>query len=408
MYFALKDAEAVLACAIWKSRAGVVERPLLKEGERVVCHGALDVYKPRGSYSLIVSRIERRGLGELLARLEELKRELAAAGWFARSRVLPRLPRVVGVVTSRDGAALQDFLRSRSLRWPLYPVRLAHSPVQGAEAAACLAQAIRRLDASGVDVIVVTRGGGSLEDLWCFNEREVAEAIFGASVPVVSGVGHEIDVTLADHVADHRAHTPTDAAQMVIPERRALLAELERAESWLAGAVDGVLARREERLAALARSRVLLSPSGFLDGRRAAAEALGRRLALSAAGVLASAEARLAESRHRLARQSPRLRVERACHALAAFVPRLARGLDRRLSRRAERLELAARSLEATSPFAVLRRGYSITRRVGDGRAVRAADELAAGEAIETRLASGSVRSVVSEDGAGARNEEPE
>ena len=181
VYFDLKDDGALIRCAIWRSRAKAALRSRLETGMRVVCHGELDLYKPRGSFSLIVDRVEQKGIGALLAQLEELKAELAAQGYFERTRPLPALPRVVGVVTSRDGAAFQDFLRTRSLRWPLYPVRLAHTPVQGRAAAPAIADAIRALDHSGVDVIAVIRGGGSLEDLWGFNERPVAEASAAAS-----------------------------------------------------------------------------------------------------------------------------------------------------------------------------------------------------------------------------------
>ena len=229
VYFKLKEEGAVLSCAVWRSQVRRAFAAEPKEGQQVVAHGRLDVYAPRGTYSLIVEKVEQRGIGALLAELEALKKELHQRGWFARERPLPLLPERVGIVTSRDGAALRDFLRTRSLRWPLYPVRLCHAPVQGPGAARAIAQAIQRLDASGVDLIVVARGGGSLEDLWAFNELPVAEAIWNCSVPVVSGVGHETDFTLADLVADHRAHTPTDAGQTVIPERAALVERAVRA-----------------------------------------------------------------------------------------------------------------------------------------------------------------------------------
>jgi len=237
LYFTLKDADAVLSCSIWRSRIARALPFELEEGMHVVAHGTLDVYAPRGTYSLQIDRLEPRGLGALLVRLEALKVELKERGWFGRERPVPAWPRPIGIVTSRDSAAFQDFLRTRSLRWPGYPVRLAHTRVQGPGAAEEIADAIARLDATGVDVIVLARGGGSLEDLWSFNELAVAEAIWNASVPVVTGVGHETDVTLADHVADLRAHTPTDAAQQVIPDRTELEDQLERLGGYLAQGV---------------------------------------------------------------------------------------------------------------------------------------------------------------------------
>jgi exodeoxyribonuclease VII large subunit len=267
VYFDLKDAGARLSCVVWASHVARVGRFQPKEGDRVVASGKLDLYAPRGSYSLVVDRLEPGGVGERLARLEAVKAELRARGWFDRSRPLPSLPRIIGLVTSRDGAALRDFLRTRSLRWPGYPLRLVHTPVQGPGAAAAIAAAIGRLAASGVDLIVVVRGGGSLEDLWAFNEEPVARALFECPVPVVTGIGHETDVTLADLVADHRAHTPTDAAQTVIPDRAQWLQGLERLGQHLLQAMSAALERRAEALERLRSGRALRSADWILGDR---------------------------------------------------------------------------------------------------------------------------------------------
>ena len=397
VYFTLKDAGAVLDCKVWRSAVARALRGPLAEGARVVAHGALDVYAPRGTYSLIVDRVERRGIGELLARLEELKVELRARGWFDRARALPRLPRCVGLVTSRDADALQDILRTRSLRWPLYPLRLCHARVQGAGAAREIAQAIARLDASGVDVIILARGGGSLEDLWCFNELAVAEAIWAARVPVVTGVGHQTDVTLADLVADHRAHTPTDAAQTVIPDRAALLGALERTGGYLIEALHRQLAARAERLERLAAARVLRGADGLLAERQAALARCARRLALAGERRGERAHERLAALGARLARHGPLARLERLEARLAGAGERLARAPQQALAGRAETLAVLGRSLEAVSPFAVLRRGYSITRVLGGEAALRDARAVAPGERLETLLAAGRVVSEVRE-----------
>jgi len=397
VYFTLKDAGAVLDCKIWRSAVGRALRGRLEEGARVVAHGALDVYAPRGTYSLIVERVERRGIGELLARLEELKAELRSRGWFDRARALPRLPRCVGLVTSRDADAFQDILRTRSLRWPLYPLRLCHARVQGAGAAREIAEAIARLDASGVDVIVLARGGGSLEDLWCFNELAVAEAIWAARVPVVTGVGHQTDVTLADLVADHRAHTPTDAAQTVIPDRAALFGALERAGAYLIEALHRQLAARAERLERLAGRRVLRGADGLLAERAAALARSARRLALAGARRGEQADGRLAALAARLARHGPEARLERLETRLAGVAERLARAPQRALAGRTETLAMLERSLEAVSPFAVLRRGYSITRLLGSDGALRDARAVAPGARLETLLLAGRVVSEVRE-----------
>jgi exodeoxyribonuclease VII large subunit len=365
LYFDLKDLDAKVSCAIWRSTLPTALRFDLKEGDKVVAHGRLDVYAPRGTYSLIVQRLEARGIGELLAQLEALKAELKTRGWFERRRALPTLPRVIGLVTSRDTAALQDFLRTRSLRWPLYPLRFAHTPVQGAGAAPEIAAAIRRLDASGVDVIVLARGGGSLEDLWCFNELPVAEAIWNASVPVVTGVGHETDTTLADLVADHRAHTPTDAAQTVIPERRALQDELERLAGYLGTAVEGVLEARATRL-----------------------EHATRALRFSGSALLERPATRLAALAARVERHNPRARLESLAARLARAGVRLRAAAEAPLARAEKRAERAAATLEATSPYRVLERGYSITRRA-DGTLVRRASDARPGETLESVLHEG-------------------
>ncbi len=373
VYFDLRDVDAKLACTIWRSSVKAAARFELEEGMQVVAHGRLDVYAPRGTYSLNVQRLEQSGIGALLVKFEQQKLELKERGWFDRARPLPSCPKVIGVVTSRDGAAFRDFLRTRSLRWPLYPVRLAHTPVQGPGAALEIAEAVRRLDHSGVDVIVLCRGGGSLEDLWAFNELPVATAIWDASVPVVSGVGHEVDTTLADLVADRRAHTPTDAAQTVIPDRGALTGELERLAAWLAQAMDGALCRRAERLARAASARVLRE----------------------ARWITAERERDLRELTRRLQARSPGRQLESRAARLQRAVTVLPGLLERRLEDRGRKLELASAQLEAFSPLKILGRGYSITTRSGASSPIRAATTLQPGDELSTRLHEGTVISKV-------------
>lgn len=408
LYFNLKDRrkgiESVLGCAIWRSQVQRATREPLREGTQVIAHGRLDVYAPRGSYSLIVDRVEPKGLGALLEELERTKRELRQKGWFDRARPLPRLPRRVGVVTSRDGAAFQDFLRTRSLRWPGYPLRLVHTPVQGPGAAPEIARALRDLDASGVDVIVVCRGGGSLEDLWCFNERVVAEAIHEASVPVVSGVGHETDTTLADLVADHRAHTPTDAAQTVLPEKRALEEEVERRFNYLLVAMDGALGDRVERLERARRARVLRDPEWILGDRERALRRAQGRLDLSLRRELERGSQTLRHAARSLRALAPARLFERRAARLQAAKLRLVRPAEDALAARERRVELLERGLEAFSPYAVLRRGYSITRVVGEGAPLTSIDGLGQGTRVETLLAEGRLESEV----VSARASEPE
>lgn len=417
VFFTLKDERAALDAKIWKaqvSRALGVLR--LEDGAKVVCHGLLDVYAPYGKHSLIVDRVEARGLGAMLADLERLKGALRSEGLFDRKRPLPRRPRMIGVVTSRDADAWRDFLRTRLLRWPDYPVRLCHSRVQGKMAAREIAGAIGALDRSGVDVIVVCRGGGAIEDLWCFNEEVVARAAFGASVPVVSGVGHEADTTLIDFVSDHRAHTPTDAAQTVIPDLGALHESLDRAGAYLDDSMGRALAARIDRLERAAVRRVLSHPEALLEPRAARLEHVGRALSASVESSLQRSSAAVERLALRLEQQSPVSRLgrveerlsaaglrmtaaavrlgERAKDTVERTGERLGVGVQEVLQRVERRLEPAARTLEAVSPLAVLDRGYSITRRA-NGSVVTDASQLAEGETLTTITRRGEIDSTV-------------
>ena len=304
------------------------------------------------------------------------------------------MPNCVGVVTSRDAAALRDFLRTRTLRWAGYPVRLCHTPVQGPAAAKQIARAIDTLSTSGVDVVVVTRGGGSLEDLWCFNERVVAEAIWRSPVPVVVGVGHESDTTLADFVGDRRAHTPTDAAQIVFPDRAALTERIERVAGYLDRAVDDHLERRARSLNACATSRVLSNPSWILGDRERSLSALLRRSNLATEGYLQRAASRVSNLEARIDRASPVTRLTIDSQRLLSLGRRLTRQAGLLPEKTERRMQFLARSLDAVSPLRVLGRGYSITTTKG-GKALRDTAQVAMGDSIETRLAVGQVVSKV-------------
>ncbi len=397
VYFDLKDLDSKVSCVIWRSQTATALRAPLREGDKVVLHGKLEVYGPRGTYNIVVNRVEAAGIGTLLAQLEKLKAELRARGWLDRKREIPALLKLVAVVTSRDGAALQDFLRTRTLRWPLYPVVLAHTPVQGVGAAANIAAAIARAGASGADVVVVTRGGGSLEDLWAFNELAVAEAIWNCPVPVVSGVGHETDTTLCDLVADLRAHTPTDAATQVIPDRRELEDALERGESHLIEAISSVLEARAERLERAAQSRVLRDAGWILEDRRERVARLGLQLANAVRALGERGVGRLAELRRRLERRSPAQQLAQRSARVGVAEARLVAASARAREGAAARLQNLAGRLEALSPLAVLARGYSITFVEGREGALRSTEGISRGATLRTRMADGEVRSTVSE-----------
>jgi exodeoxyribonuclease VII large subunit len=334
-------------------------------------------------------------MGELLANLERLKQELQQRGWFDRARALPVRPRSIGLVTSRDADALRDFLRTRTLRWPGYPVRFVHTRVQGPGAATEIAKAIRRLDDGQVDVICVVRGGGSLEDLWAFNELPVAEAVWNCSVPVVSGVGHESDTTLIDWVSDHRAHTPTNAGETVIPDRRVLIDRLERAGAYMEAAIQRHLGQREVALQRLAARPSLASADGFLRGPLQGLEQLSsrmRRAAIAQGQEFAQRLERLATS---LERSSPVARLSALEARLSAQAPRLNRAMHAALTQREAKWREFERWLEAISPLAVLERGYSIVQT--SGGVVRDGSQLAKGQPVELTFARGKAAARIEE-----------
>lgn len=380
-YFTLKDANAVLSCAMFRGDNLKVRKPP-RDGDRVLVRGGVDVYPPRGTYSLIVRRMEPVGAGELQRKLEELRARLLEEGLFdpARKRPIPRYPEAIGVATSQTGAALQDILRVVWARYPGMPIYLAPCKVQGEGAAADVAKAIALLNAHGKSsVLLVGRGGGSVEDLWAFNEEPVVRAVVGSRIPVVSAVGHEVDVSLCDLAADARAATPSHAAELVTPVRDELLAWVDEQAERLE------LAMR--RRTAVARDRVarvrLQHPRQKLERARLRCDELEDRLGIAVQRRVGLARERL----NRVRLVEPRIQLLRA--RVTELQRRLQPGTQRVLAMRRERLRSAVRGLDALSPLAVLDRGYAIVRK-GD-HVVRQAAELSAGDLVNLRLGEGTV-----------------
>ncbi|MGQ9905132.1 MAG: exodeoxyribonuclease VII large subunit, partial [Anaerolineae bacterium] len=347
VYFTLKDAGAQIRCVMWRS-AVLRLRRLPVNGDAVVARGHISVYERDGQYQLYVDSLAASGLGDLYQEFERLKAKLEAEGLFdaARKRPLPAFPSVLGVVTSPTGAAFQDILNVLRRRFPLIEVVLAPTLVQGDEAPPQIARAIELLNdpALRCDVILVARGGGSLEELWAFNDERVVRAIAGSRVPVVSGVGHEVDFTLADFAADVRAPTPSAAAEIITPD----IVELRQSVDALSAALDETMQNR-------------------IDAARADLETLRRALRmLSPLGQLTRWRERVAELR---------LRFD------AALAGRL--GLWR------AQLDGLRGRLEAVSPQATLARGYAIVQRDRDGAVVRSVNDVAAGDALTVRVADG-------------------
>ncbi len=400
-YFALKDAATMLRAKMWRSSVDRL-RFTLENGMAVVVRANVEIYAPRGDLSLIVDRVMPKGIGEAAIALEQIRKKLLAEGLFAaeRKRPLPFLPRRIGLVTSREAAAARDFLRHLHERLPVR-VLLAPTPVQGIGAEVSIAAAIGELSAGardlGIDAVVVVRGGGGIEDLAAFNSEIVARAIAACSVPVVTGIGHEIDTTIADLVADRRAKTPTDAASVVVPDRAAIRRDLQHLRDRMAEAVDHRLAAREAEWLQLRRSSAMASPAELVESHarglrheaRLLRGAVDRRL-------LRGAEA-VGRLRSRLAGRSPRAALAEQRRRLEGIGSRLRTALRTRLADAERRVGVAAASLEGASPVAILARGYSLARKKDDRRLLVDARDLSAGDLVETRLASGSFTSRVEE-----------
>ncbi len=352
-YFTLKDDSAQIRAVMWRTAAKAA-RFELHDGLEVICQGYLDVYAPRGSYQLVIQKVEPKGLGSLERALRLLREKLAAEGLFspARKRPLPRFPRRIAFVTSPTGAAVRDFLEVLRRRWRDVHVLIVPVRVQGDGAAAEIAAGIELVNrlADGVDVLVVGRGGGSLEDLWAFNEEIVVRAIHASRIPVVSAVGHEIDVTLSDLVADVRALTPSEAAERVAPAMEEMRELLERQQLRLAAALRGRFQLARTRVDHLAACRVFRRP---LDR----VQLLGQRL--------------------------------------DELQTRAGRAMTRRLERASAALEAKAAQLESLSPLGILSRGYSLTARAEDNTIVRSVRDVSAGGLLRTRLAEGEIISRV-------------
>lgn len=398
-YFSLKDAQAQVRCAMWKQRNSLLRfRP--KEGMHVLARARVGLYEPRGEYQLIVEHLEEAGEGALKREFEKLKTRLAGEGLFAaeRKRPLPAVPRRIGVVTSPTGAAIHDILRVLRARFPAAAVLVYPTAVQGAAAVPEIVRAIESASRrSECDVLIVARGGGSLEDLWCFNDERVARAIAACRVPTISGVGHEVDVTIADFVADLRAPTPSAAALAAVPDKAAWLEMLMQLEARFAAAMGRALRTQLLALGGVTRRLQISHPGAKLAQHTQRLDDLELRLRSSLRGALLHNRQRLEVLGARLWRENPRHRLEALCAHAAALRQRLTSALSGSLGALEQRLALAARTLDAVSPLATLSRGFAVVTRTQDGQLLRDASQAPAGTEIEARLSKGRVRATVTQ-----------
>jgi exodeoxyribonuclease VII large subunit len=398
-YFSLKDAQAQVRCAMWKQRNSLLKfRP--KDGMRLLARARVGLYEPRGEYQLIVEHLEEAGEGALKREFEKLKAKLAAEGLFAteRKRALPAVPRRIGVITSPTGAAVHDILRVLRARFPATAVRIYPTAVQGA---AAVPEIVRAIDAASLrqdcDVLIVARGGGALEDLWCFNDERVARAIARCNVPTISGVGHEVDVTIADFVADVRAPTPSAAALVAVPDKSAWLETLSQLELRFVGGMGRALRAQSLALSALAQRLQISHPGARLAQHTQRLDDLDIRLRSAMRGTLLHQRQRLEMARSRLWRENPRHRLEALCAQAAALRQRLGAAIDGRLNALDQRLALAARTLNAVSPLATLGRGFAVVTRAEDGAVLQDASQVPVGTQIEARLSKGRLRATVNQ-----------
>jgi exodeoxyribonuclease VII large subunit len=395
-YFSLKDAAAQVRCCMFRQR-NMMCAFAPRDGQKVLVRVRIGLYEPRGEYQLVVDHMEDSGQGALKRQFEELSAKLAAEGLFApeRKRALPMIPKRIGVITSPTGAAIRDILHVLARRFAAVPVLIYPVAVQGAAAAAEIAAAVRLAGRrADCDVLILARGGGSLEDLWAFNDEALARAIVASPIPIISGIGHEIDFTIADFAADVRAPTPSAAAEIAVPDGAEWLTSLSRLTHRLQRGLLRRVEAQRERLRWLIGRAALVSPSARLSQQTQRLDELEQRMSRALRQILADRRSLLGERRSRLWQLSPAARVRSAAARHDALYARLRAAALARLYLARERLSPLVRTLNAVSPLATLERGYAIVSRVS-GAIVRSAAEVSPGMPIEVRLAVGKIRATV-------------
>ncbi|MFJ5983458.1 exodeoxyribonuclease VII large subunit [Enterobacter cancerogenus] len=395
-YFTLKDDTAQVRCAMFRnSNRRVTFRP--QHGQQVLVRANITLYEPRGDYQIIVESMQPAGEGLLQQKYEQLKAKLSAEGLFDQQfkKALPSPAQCVGVITSKTGAALHDILHVLKRRDPSLPVIIYPTAVQGDDAPGQIVRAIERANArQECDVLIVGRGGGSLEDLWSFNDERVARAIFASVIPVVSAVGHETDITIADFVADLRAPTPSAAAEVVSRNQLELLRQLQNGQQRLEMAMDYFLANRTRRFTQLYHRLQQQHPQLRLARQQTVLERLRQRMNVALDGQLKRATSRQQRMAQRLNQQNPQPKIYRAQTRIQQLEYRLAENVRARLSATRERFGNAVTHLEAVSPLSTLARGYSVTTAT-DGKVLKQTKQIKAGDVLTTRLSDGWVESEV-------------
>lgn len=395
-YFTLKDDTAQVRCAMFRnSNRRVTFRP--QHGQQVLVRANITLYEPRGDYQIIVESMQPAGEGLLQQKYEQLKAKLQSEGLFDQQfkKTLPSPAHCVGVITSKTGAALHDILHVLKRRDPSLPVIIYPTAVQGDDAPGQIVRAIALANARGeCDVLIVGRGGGSLEDLWSFNDERVARAIFASRIPVVSAVGHETDVTIADFVGDLRAPTPSAAAEIVSRNQLELLRQIQQGQQRLEMAMDYYLANRTRRFTQLNHRLQQQHPQLRLARQQTVLERLSQRMNVALENKIKQANQRQQRMLQRLNQQTPQPRIHRAQTRIQQLEYRLAENIRSRVSQQRERFGNAVTHLEAVSPLATLARGYSVST-LPNGKVVKKAKQVKAGDLLTTRLEDGWITSEV-------------
>lgn len=389
LYFTLKDAGAQIRCVMFRASARALKfKP--RDGMGLVVRGRVSLFEPRGEYQLIMEYLEPQGIGALQLAFSQLKERLAREGLFdeAHKKAIPKLPQRIGIVTSATGAAIHDILNVLDRRFANVEVLIAPVKVQGEGAALEIAQAVKDFNRYGeIDVMIVGRGGGSMEDLWAFNEEIVARAIYHSRIPVISAVGHEVDFTIADFVADLRAATPSAAAELVVKSKSELSAELDSLSHRLKQGIRHLLSDRRGKVQLLAHS--LKDPSMLLGHLAQRIDDLSERLDLSLRGELQRLAVRLENLNNHLRLTNPGLMVERGREHLLALFARGEHGLRSSLERCRERTAINSGKLQALSPLQTLSRGYAIASLLPEGTVIRDSGQLTTGDTIDIRFHKG-------------------
>ncbi len=407
IYFSLKDDNAQLRCAWFRGRQ---RGPTLnlKNGDQMLAFGQVSLYEARGDYQMIVEQLEVAGEGELLRQFEALKKKLAAEGLFDADRkaALPELPSVVGVVTSPTGAAVRDIITVLGRRFPSVRVIIYPTAVQGDLAARQIAYAIETAaKRDECDVLIVGRGGGSLEDLWPFNEEVAARAIADCPLPIISAIGHETDVTIADFVADVRAPTPSGAAELVVPDSAEWLRHLEGTSARIALLGRRYLEDRFQSLDWLGRRLAQSSPAATVRRQRDWLRNLQQVMAGAMRHEISRQRMSVADLQSRLLGESPRVGVQQQVNRVSALEQRLNAAGRGRIEKLSGRLRLTARALDAVSPLATLERGYAIVTDADKGTVLTSAARVSEGSRIRARLADGTLEATVTDTIAGTADD---